>query len=110
MRRDHLLWLAIAFEGGLFLLAAGAAWLFGLPLRSMAIADWPQVGWGLAATVPPVAALWCLQVSSLPPLRRFRETVDRLVTPLFDECTWLDFAVISLVAGVGEESLFRGVL
>jgi membrane protease YdiL (CAAX protease family) len=33
-----------------------------------------------------------------------------LVTPLFAECTWLDFAVISLVAGVGEESIFRGVL
>ncbi len=110
MRRDQLLWLAVAFEGGLFLLAAALAWLFGLPLRSMATWDWSHVAWSLAATAPPLAALWWLERSSLPPLRRFRETVDRLVTPLFGECTWLDFAVISLVAGVGEESLFRGVL
>ncbi len=110
MPRDHLLWLAVAFEGGLFLLAAGLAWLFGLPLRNMATWEWSHVAWGLAATLPPLAALWWLETSSLPPLRRFRETIDRLVTPLFDDCTWLDFAVISLVAGVGEESLFRGVL
>ncbi len=110
MRRDQLLWLAVAFEGGLFLLAAGLAWLFGLPLRNMATWDWSHVAWGLAATAPPLAAFWWLQTSSLPPLRRFRETIDRLVTPIFDDCTWLDFAVIALVAGVGEESLFRGVL
>jgi membrane protease YdiL (CAAX protease family) len=110
MRREQLLWLAVAFEGGLFLLAAGLAWLFGLPLRQMAAWDWPQVGWSIAATVPPLAALWWMQRSSWGPLRRFREAVDRLVTPLFDDCTWLDFAAISLVAGVGEESLFRGVL
>jgi membrane protease YdiL (CAAX protease family) len=110
MRRDQLLWLAVAFEGGLFLLAAGAAWLLGLPLRSMATWDWSHVGWALAATAPPVATFWWLQHSRLPPLRRFREAVDRLVTPLFDDCTWLDFAVISLVAGVGEECLFRAVL
>src|SRR5262245_44193368 len=103
MRREQLLWLAVAFEGGLFVLAAVAAWLFGLPLRQMATWDWPQVGWSVAATVPPLVALWWMQHSSWGPLRRFRETVDRLVTPLFEDCTWLDFAAISLVAGVGEE-------
>jgi membrane protease YdiL (CAAX protease family) len=110
MRREQLLWLAVAFEGGLFLLAAFLAWLLDLPLRDRSAWDWLHVVWAIAATLPPLVALWWMQHSTWGPLRRFRETIDRLVTPLFAECSWLDFAVISLVAGVGEESLFRGIL
>jgi hypothetical protein len=51
-----------------------------------------------------------MRYSRLPPLRRLCEAVDALVMPLFAQCNWLDFLLISLMAGLGEEALFRGVI
>jgi len=36
--------------------------------------------------------------------------VDEQVTPLFDGASVLEFALIALAAGVGEELLFRGLM
>jgi membrane protease YdiL (CAAX protease family) len=108
--REQLVWLAICFEGGLFLVAVGAAWAFDLPLRNQAHWSWTHLLWALAGTVPPLLILWGTQHARLALLRRLREAVDRLVVPLFAQCTYLDFLLISLMAGLGEEALFRGVV
>ena len=44
------------------------------------------------------------------PLSRIKQFSEEVIRPLFASCTVLDLAVISLLAGVGEEMLFRGVL
>jgi membrane protease YdiL (CAAX protease family) len=108
--REQFVWLALCFEGALFLVAAVLAWGFELPLRNQAHWIWSHALWGLLATLPPLAAMWWLQHSRLPPLKRLREAVDALVMPLFAQCNWLDFLLISLMAGLGEEALFRGVI
>ena len=43
---------------------------------------------------------------------RFHEArfVRELVVPLFRDCSLVELAVISLVAGIGEEMLFRGLI
>jgi hypothetical protein len=38
------------------------------------------------------------------------EVVERLVIPLFAACNWLDLAIIAVLAGLGEELLFRGLI
>lgn len=43
------------------------------------------------------------------PLGNLNEVVDRLLVPLFERCSLLELGAISLLAGVGEEMLFRGV-
>ncbi len=39
-----------------------------------------------------------------------RRVIDDIIVPMFKNCTWSEMAEISLLAGVGEELLFRGVL
>lgn len=106
--------LAAVFEGGLAVVAVGLGWLLGqVPLRTFprtpAGIAW-GAGWGLAATVPPLAGLWlCLRC----PWRPFAELVrivDELLAPLFHQCRVIELAAISALAGLGEEMLFRGVI
>ncbi len=110
----HFALLAAIFEGGLVAVAIGLGWLTGQdPLESF-----PRtpsgvglgVAWGAVATLPPLAGLWlCLKF----PIRPFAElvrVVDDLLVPLFRQCRLLDLAVISVLAGLGEEMLFRGVI
>ena len=43
------------------------------------------------------------------PFQAVRRVLDDLIVPMFRNCTWLELAAISLLAGLGEELLFRGV-
>jgi membrane protease YdiL (CAAX protease family) len=108
--RARLVALVTLFEGGLALLAWGAAWLFDEPL-------WQGLRWGAAdaargaaAAVPMLAVFWlCLRVR-LPPLVRIRRLCEEYIRPLFAPCTAAELALLAALAGLGEEALFRGVL
>jgi uncharacterized protein len=102
--------LAAAFEGGLALLAVGLGWLLGVPPLQSFFWTWPDVGWGLLATLPPLALLWFCLSSSWQPLRDIVRVVDELLVPLFANARLPEFAVIAMLAGLGEEMLFRGVV
>jgi membrane protease YdiL (CAAX protease family) len=110
MKRAHLLLLALAFEGGMAAAGCVLGWLLGFP-------PWLHIHWrphdlltGLAATVPMLLAFIVLFYWPVGPLRSLKDLSVRLIAPLFRTCTVLDLAVISLLAGVGEELLFRGFL
>jgi membrane protease YdiL (CAAX protease family) len=106
--------LAAAFEGGLALVALGLGWLVGqdplesLPRRPGEVA-W-GAAWGLLAAVPPLALLWLCLSWPVGPLARLKRVVDELLVPMFRGCRLPELAVISALAGVGEEMLFRGVV
>jgi uncharacterized protein len=68
------------------------------------------IAWGCAAVVPMVLGLLLIRRAKQGPLARLNRIVDRLLVPLFGACNWMQLALISLVAGVGEELLFRGVV
>lgn len=106
--------LAAVFEGGLAVAAVGVGWLLGQwPLesfpRTLAGAGW-GAGWGAAATVPPLALFWLGVNRPIGPFARLIRVVDELLVPLFRDCRIMDLAVISALAGLGEEMLFRGVI
>jgi membrane protease YdiL (CAAX protease family) len=98
------------FEGGLALLAVGLGWLLGQrPLETFrwSLAD---AGWGVAATVPPLVMFGlCLKCPWRPFVELVR-VVDSFVVPLFRHVRVVELAAISLLAGLGEEMLFRGVI
>ena len=100
---------AVLSESGLVLVAAVLGLLIGVD--PFATLRWSvrSVGIGLVATIPPVAAMWWIDRSSLPPLRRLRAEVDRTLRPLFASCRLVDILAIGLAAGIGEEVLFRGL-
>ena len=75
---------------------------FGFTLSGLA--------WGVAAVVPMLGLLWLTRHLHWRPFRRLRIVLDRRLIPMFRGWSAWDLASLSLVAGVGEEMLFRGVL
>jgi membrane protease YdiL (CAAX protease family) len=102
--------LAVVVEGGLIVLALVLGWLLGQPpLRTFAW-DCRDALWGLAGTLP-MAALFVLMLRwPVGPLRRIQHFSEEVLRPLLAPCTVLDLLGISVLAGLGEEMLFRGVL
>lgn len=106
----HIFGLAVALEGGLLLLSLGLGWLLGISLGDWWRADTAVLGQAFAACLPLLAAM--LLSINLPwrPLRNFRQLIDEQLVPLFAPCNVVQMAIISLLAGVGEELLFRGLI
>ncbi len=102
--------LGLGFEGGLGLLAWGLGWLIDRnPLEQF---RWTLDGvtQGAAAAGPLLLVFGVLLVRPVGPLARIERFMNEFVRPLFGPCTLLDLALISALAGFGEEMLFRGVL
>lgn len=106
--------LAILVEGGLVVVAFGLAWLLDVPLREQfppnGLATAVAVLWGIVATLPLVGMFWWLLHSDHPELRRLRGQVQWLVDELFRGASPSQLALVAVLAGIGEELLFRGVL
>jgi hypothetical protein len=101
---------AVLFEGSLGLAAVVlGCWMTVPPWRQIR-GDATDAAWGLAATVPLLAMMLALRQLNAGPFRRLNRAVDELLVPLFSGCTLSDFALISLVGGLGEELLFRGLI
>lgn len=106
----RVVWLAIFFEGGLVVLAWGLGWLVEQPPFGRVYFSWRAIFWGVVATAPLLlGAWWCTQLSWAPFVRLMREVEERLIPP-FSSCPVWELALISLLAGLGEEALFRGVV
>lgn len=101
--------LGIGFEAGLIVVA----FLLGWPLQTPPLAtlhfELAALAVGLAAAVPMFLGLLVVERSTLPPLRRLGVLFDEVGRPFFAPFTKLDLACLSVLAGVGEEMLFRGV-
>lgn len=106
--------LAVVVEGALALGAIALAWLFGVELRQQFPAtrsSWVEGGLrGIASTIPMLVFFWWLVRSPYDGPRRLRNQVERIVDELFPDASLPQFALIAILAGVGEELLFRGVL
>lgn len=101
--------LAIVFEAGLGLLAWGIGWAVDQP-------PWEKLSWrtsdftlGIAATVPLLAVFAACVRLPWPPLGRIRQICNEVIRPFFGPCSVAELAAISVVAGVAEELLFRGL-
>lgn len=108
-RRDALL-LALGFEGGLLVLALCLGWLLDEPpLAHIRWGSW-DAALGVAATLPLLLGFMMCLRWPVGPLRRIRGFADEVIRSYFGGCTLLDLAAVALLAGLGEEMLFRGVL
>ncbi len=101
---------AIAFEGGLVLLAWGLGHATGFPIASQMRFSWAAIGMAIGETLPMLLLAWWSLHTRWLPVARFVETVRKTVVPMFAGTPVYALAVVSFLAGVGEEALFRGVL
>ncbi|MCG8449062.1 MAG: CPBP family intramembrane metalloprotease [Pirellulales bacterium] len=102
--------LAMLFESGLGFLGIAFAWWRGIPLFSRLELTSDAISRGALACLPMLLLLWAATTASWGPLVRLRQQVESLVRELFVGSHWLEIALISLAAGVGEEIFFRGAL
>jgi uncharacterized protein len=106
--------MAVVVEGGLAMAALLLGWLFSVPFREQ-FPDGirPLIGAmlrGIVATIPMLLMFWWLVHSRRPAWRKLREQVEWVVGELFPSGSLAQFALVALLAGVGEELLFRGLL
>jgi membrane protease YdiL (CAAX protease family) len=101
--------LAAAAEGGLLLAALGLGRWWGAPPFARFEWSWGGLAAGIAATAPLLVALrWCLG-TRWPPVAGLMEVVRERIAPLFAGASPAQLGAIALLAGIGEEALFRGV-
>ncbi|HYT87572.1 MAG TPA: CPBP family intramembrane glutamic endopeptidase [Gemmataceae bacterium] len=108
--RLQIVRLAVLFEGGLGVLACLLGWLTGVPTWERLSWSAVDAGFGLLAALPMLALLVVFGIIPWAPFRPIEQFIDKIVRPLFRHCTVADLALIALVAGLGEELLFRGLL
>jgi len=107
---DSIALIAALFEGGLAVGAVALGWMLGYwPLESFRW-DWADAGLGLLATLPPLLALYVCLRWPIGPMVRVVSVLDQMVAPMFQRMNLAELAMVSLLAGLGEEMLFRGVI
>lgn len=112
----NLMIMGIIVEGGLLVLAILIGW-FGFCDNNQSLFDLdpvkvlqPAFIYGVTSLVPLLILLLLILRTDLAPLKRMRQTVDELLGPLFKDCSVLQIAILSLMAGLGEELFFRWCL
>jgi uncharacterized protein len=106
----HFPVVAAFVEGSLLPVAIGLGWLVGTrPLATLHL-NWHDALLGLAATLPLLVLLWLGLKCPWRPLAEIKRITNDMLLPLFESCGLLDLAVIATLAGIGEETLFRGML
>ncbi len=105
-----MLVLAFLCEGGIAALAVIASWLLDVPLRQQLRPNPAAFLAGIVATVPMLLVFIVILRCPIGPFAEIRHLCNTVLRPLFSLCRIGDLAWISLLAGIGEELLFRGLL
>lgn len=108
--RSQFLNFAGLFEGSLALLALGIGWLVGIDPVERLSWSWQAVGWGVLGAVPTFALFYVTYRYPVGQLRKIRDFLARELAPSLANLRWFDLILLSLLAGVSEELLFRGLL
>lgn len=66
--------------------------------------------WSVAATLPLLGGFALAIRFQDGPLGRLIAVLKHYVLPLFEGCSWIDLALVGVLAGLGEEMLFRAVI
>lgn len=117
MRQARFLLAAFLFEGLLSVGAIGLGWLVGISPWYRAPGETFGVEllardllWGLAATAPLVAVLLLEEHPLWRSLTDLKDQVSGLLHRLLHAATLPQLFILALLAGLGEELLFRGLL
>jgi membrane protease YdiL (CAAX protease family) len=86
-------------------------WLpwFQAPLPKIHWNAW-DAAWGIVACLPLLVIFFICIRWPVGPLVRIKQLSEEFIREWFSSCTVLQLALISLLAGIGEEMLFRGVI
>lgn len=107
---EKLIYPVVVFESFLGLGGVFAAWLFDYLVLTYFRPDLESLRIGLLAVIPPVALFFILIKIPLPVVRELESKIRDHFMPVFSGSSVVDLFLLSLLAGVSEEILFRGFL
>jgi membrane protease YdiL (CAAX protease family) len=97
-------------ESALLVAALATGRLAGVPPFGLLAFDAAAVAYGIAATLPMLLLLfWCLR-TGWAPMRRLVTLAEEHLRPYLAGASIGGIALLSFMAGIGEEALFRGVI
>lgn len=100
----------VFFESSLLLVAWVLGWFLGVPLFDIQKWNWKGLAIGLTSTLPLISMFFWLLQSKWEPCQNIRRIMDAVIRPMFQGFSILQLLILSLVAGISEEILFRGVI
>lgn len=111
--RRNLLIIALCTEGAVLVIALVLSWYFDITLFSSVSEPMLDILAGTAAAIIPICLfIFTLsrKANNIPLIGSLRRTMLADVKALFENAGLIDLFFISLLAGISEELLFRGVL
>lgn len=100
----------LGMQAGIILLALVLDMVFGLRMLHDLAFSLSALNWGLVATVPLLLAGWQLGRMDWAWWQELQQFMREFLIPLFRNAPAGILFLVSLLAGVGEELLFRGVI
>lgn len=110
MSKSQFLLLATVFEGGLIVVAY--LWGWWLEIDPLASFSWraDAISLGLLGTLLLLTFFGAFYRLPMPGLHRIKRLLIDTLGVLLSACRWYELAYVAILAGVGEEILFRGLL
>ncbi len=100
----------LALQFGIVVLAVLLALVFRIDLFGQLEFSVEAMNWGLIGTLPLLMSVWALSDARWAWAEELRRLMREMVIPLFRNAPTGTLFLVSLLAGVGEELLFRGVI
>jgi len=108
--RNEFLTSAGLFEFSLLIVAMILGWLFSVQPTVYANFTWQAVGYGIAAAIPLFVLFLGIEQLPIDSVQKIQQTVLDSLGRLLARCTHFELALLALLAGIGEEILFRGFM
>lgn len=99
-----------AIQLGIVVLAVVLGWVFGLDLLGRIEFSVAALNWSVLGTLPLLLGGWWLSGSSWEWMRELKRLVQEMVALLFRDAPPGTVFLVAVLAGLGEELLFRGVV
>ncbi|MGY6554262.1 MAG: CPBP family intramembrane glutamic endopeptidase [Wenzhouxiangella sp.] len=100
----------LGLQFGIVVLAVLLALVFRLDLRAQIEFSIEAVNWAVVGTIPLLLSVWVLADTRWAWAAELQRLMREIVVPLFRTAPAGTVILVSLLAGVGEELLFRGVI
>ncbi len=108
--RSELLYLAILVEGGLGVIAVVVGYIIGEPIEKYISWDLSSPVRGIIIALPMLVGFFLSAWYPVGSIKKIKHFIEETIKPLFSRLSIFEIALISLLAGIGEEFMFRGLI